>query len=189
MSLWHSLRQLVHPRLYRIPQCPLPDDLLARLDELAAELAVVGAAPPASEAPSLHGPAVGTTGPTSSSLADLATGLWRLRGRMVEPGSDRPMEEMRRAFRHFETAWDALATAGIRVQDHTGELFHHGSALKVIAHEPTGGLRRPEVIQTLRPTVYLDDVCVQVGEVIVGGPLETPGPEGAANGGASADNG
>jgi hypothetical protein len=109
-------------------------------------------------------------------LAQAATGLWRARRTMLERGSDRPLPDMRRSFRHVESAIDALATAGVQILDHTGDVYR-GQELKVIAFEPRAGLDRERVAETVKPSVYLGGVCLQVGEVIVGTPEAADGPE------------
>jgi hypothetical protein len=108
-------------------------------------------------------------------LADVGTGLWRLRQKMVQPGTDRPLEEMRRAFRHLESVWDALTQAGMEIRDHTGEPVPEGGvyALKTVAFQPTPGISREKVIETIKPSIYYKDQMIQMGEVIVGTP-ETP---------------
>src|SRR5205823_4748853 len=102
--------------------------------------------------------------------ADVGTGLWRLRQKMVQPGTDRPLDEMRRAYRHLESIWDALVQAGVEILDHTGALFDSGMSLRVIAFQPTPGLGHEKVIETIKPTIYYAGQPIQVGEVIV----ETP---------------
>lgn len=109
-------------------------------------------------------------------LADISTGLWRLRQKMVQPGADRSLEEMRRAFRDFESVWDTLTQAGIKIQDHTGTAYDPGMLLRVIAFQPTTGLSGEKVIETIKPTVYYKDNSIQIGQVIVGIP-KTPDVE------------
>ncbi|MCM2256029.1 MAG: hypothetical protein NDJ94_10195 [Vicinamibacteria bacterium] len=111
-------------------------------------------------------------------LAEAATGLWRLRQKMLEPGSDRPLENMRRPYRHLQSTWDVLAQAGLQVIDHTGAPFDEGLALRVLAFQPTPGLARETVIETVKPTLYFRDAPLQMGEVIVGTPAAA-GPPGA----------
>jgi hypothetical protein len=113
-------------------------------------------------------------------LADVGTGLWRLRQRMLKPGSTQPLDEMRRAYRHVESIWDALAQAGTEIQDHADAPFDAGMSLKVISIQPTPGLARERVIETIKPTIYYKGKHIQMGEVIVGRP-ETSKPDKAAN--------
>jgi hypothetical protein len=89
---------------------------------------------------------------------------------MIDPQTGRPREEMRRAYRHVESIWDALVEAGIQIQDHTGMLFDSGMSLRVIEFQPTAGLGREQVLDTIKPSVYYDGQLIQMGEVIVGTP-------------------
>lgn len=150
-----SVRQLLFPKAFRIAPPIWPTDVIASLADSAR--------------------AAGESRPTAESLtflADVGTGLWRLKQRMVEPGTDRPLDEMRRAYRHLESTWDALAGAGLQILDHTGMAFDAGLAIKVLAYQPTAGLTRDRVLETVKPSIYLRDTRLQMGEVIVG----TPGP-------------
>ena len=158
ISLWAALRQYWFPPEFRIAPPAWPTNFDSLLGRLGAE----GAPSPA--------PAQSTGGPSAEMLAEVATGLWRLRQRMVDPDSGRPLEEMRRAFRHLESVWDALAAAGVEVQDHTGMAFHTGLALDVLAFQPTAGVERERVIETIKPSVYFKGRAIQMGQVIVGTP-------------------
>jgi hypothetical protein len=99
------------------------------------------------------------------SVADVATNIWRLRNRM----STLP-DGMRSTTRHCEMAWDALAEAGVEIRDHLNDPYDSGLALKVVAFQPTSGLERERVIETIRPSIYLHDQTIQTAEVIVGTP-------------------
>jgi hypothetical protein len=43
-------------------------------------------------------------------------------------------------------------------------------SLKVLCFQPTPGLRRERVIETIKPTIYFKGKTIQMGEVIVGKP-------------------
>jgi hypothetical protein len=103
-------------------------------------------------------------------LADVATGVWRLRKRMCQPGSDRPREELRREFSHLQSVWDALKQNGFLIQEHTDKKFDTGQSLKVVAFQPTPGLTYEKVIDTIKPSIYYQDRRIQMGEIIVGTP-------------------
>ncbi len=123
--------------------------------------------PPESPAPaSVEGPL------DARFAAAVATGLWRMRNRMVEPGTDRPLPDLRPLYRHLEATWDALTSAGIEIQSHDGDLADPGLSLSVVAYQPTPGLDRDRIVETIRPTVYLGGRIIQQGEVIVGTPQE-----------------
>ena len=105
-------------------------------------------------------------------LADIGTGLWRLRQKMLQPGTEQPLEEMRRAYHHLESTLDALDRADIKIQDHTGELVPEGGGLKlkVLAYQPLAGITHNKVLETIKPTIYYKDQMIQMGEVIVSTP-------------------
>ena len=108
-------------------------------------------------------------------LADVATGLWRMRRNMVPRGATRliearPIEEMRKPFRWLVSVWDTLSENGIEIQDHTGDRFDSGQVLKASAFEPTSGIAEETVIDTIKPSVYLNGQLIQMGDVVVGVP-------------------
>jgi hypothetical protein len=103
-------------------------------------------------------------------IANVGTGLWRMRQKMVKPGTDEPLEEMRRVYRHFESVWDSIIQAGTDIQDHTDDLYGSGMTLRVVAFEPTVGVGREIIKETLKPTIYFRGRLIQMGEVIVATP-------------------
>lgn len=110
-------------------------------------------------------------------LADLATNLWRLQQKMLQPGTNEPHAEMRSAYRSFEAAWNTLSQAGVEIQDHTGNLFNSGLLLRVLAFQQTPDITQETVLETIRPSVYYKQQLIQPGEVIVGTPeYVTPPP-------------
>src|SRR5262245_35189294 len=95
-SLLAAWRQWRFPKEFRIAPPLLPADFAAVIEQLQQSAALSP-----------------TTTDTASKdhlrfLASLGTGLWRLRQKMVESGTDRPLEEMRRAYRHVEAMSDVL---------------------------------------------------------------------------------
>jgi len=109
---------------------------------------------------------------SGSALPDLCIGLWRLRRRMIDPDTGRPLEDMRKPFRHLESVWDTLAEAGVDIRDHTNELVpEYGSiGLNVLAYQPMPGISRERVIETVKPSIYVGERLVQMGQVIIGTP-------------------
>jgi hypothetical protein len=155
-DIYASFRQWRHPQEFRIGAEPWPDEALRVLSGLAA--AEPDAAGPVAES-SKGG------GLTERSVADIATSIWRLRGRAAAlPGG------MRSVTRHAESAWDALAQAGVEVRDHVNDPFDPGLALTVVAYQPTPGIDRDRVVEAIRPSIYLNDRLIQSAEVIVGTP-------------------
>ena len=108
-------------------------------------------------------------------IADISTGLWRLQQRLINPDTGQPLEESRRAYRHFQSVWDAIHEAGFIIQDHTGEPFNARQMLKVITYEQKPGIDREIVSETIKPSVYYhkegQDTMIQMGEVIVATPV------------------
>lgn len=173
-SLVAGLRQLRYPAPFRIAEPPWPEgweEALAR---------ALAAPPPPAPRDATTPPAHATVAPEVPPapdprwLADLGTGLWRLRQRMIEPGTDRPLDEMRRAFRHMESLLDVTREAGLEIQDHTGAPYHSGMTLVVLAFQPTPGVLRDKVDETIKPTIYHNGTMIQVGEVIVATPEVSP---------------
>ncbi len=175
MEPFDTLRQLMHPEEFRIPRSVPPAAFDSLLDQ---SLVAAPTAKPAAHAPI---PASALLGGMDllRFLVQLATGLWRLRQKMLLPGSTEPLEEMRRAWRHFESVWDQLKTVGLDVQDHTGEAYHAGSSLHVVAFQPTDGVTAECISETIRPTIYFRGQLAQTGEVIVSTPPSGSSPAGA----------
>ena len=115
--------------------------------------------------------APGVTAVDPGLLADVATGLWRARGKLVDPASGEPLPAGRGAHRHVQRTLEVLARAGVEVVDHQGADFVAGVVLDVVAFQPVPGLTREVVIEVVRPSVYVGGVLVQRGEVIVGTPV------------------
>jgi len=89
---------------------------------------------------------------------------------VMEPEKDRPRRGMKAVARHLNSAWDALHQRGLKVQDHTGCKFDTGQSLTVLAFQPTAGIAWEVVLETVKPTLYLEGTVIQMGEVIVGIP-------------------
>jgi hypothetical protein len=114
-------------------------------------------------------------------IVDISTWLWRLRKELVNPETGQPIEETRRAYRHFQSVWDVLQEAGYTIQDHTGQPVKPHQKLKVITYEPKPGIEREIISETIKPSVYYQSdetkEMIQMGEVIVAIPTamrETP---------------
>ena len=159
ISALSAIRQFWFPREFRIAESPWSGDLGQLL--LRLERCIEATREP-------QGLALGEQ--EIGLLADIGTGLWRLRQRMVKPGTNQPLAEMQRPFRHLESVWDALVQAGAEIHDHTDKLFDPGMSLKVVSFQPMPGLERERVIETIKPTIYFKGKPMQMGEVIVGRP-------------------
>ncbi|WP_119728140.1 nucleotide exchange factor GrpE [Thermomonospora amylolytica] len=189
-----AFRQWRQPREFRIAPAAWPRDALSTLEKLASALAEPPQPPrPADTVEETAEPAVSEcaesepieSGSAESApaeqapealpdrtLAELATNVWRLHTRL-----GRDEDTPRIVMRHLEGALDALADAGVEIRDHLGEPYDPGLTLEVLTLQPTPGLGREEVIETLRPSVYFRDRAIQRAEVIVGTPLEPGAPD------------
>ncbi len=164
--MFEGLAQWRYPKEFRIGRTVLSAaDLQAALERVLAALAES----PLATSVALPPGAV-SVGLSEPQVADLATGLWRLREKMLDGETGRPLDEMRRAFRHLESVWDTLAQADVQVQDHSRSPYDPGLSLKVVAFQPTPGLDSETVIETLKPTIYMKGRRIQIGEVVVGTP-------------------
>ena len=107
-------------------------------------------------------------------LADVATGLWRIRRNMVDRSAGRladarPLDEMRKPCRWLVSTWDALQRHGLEIQDHSGDRYVAGQSLK--AHfEAAPELHEDTITDTIMPTIYFNGEVIQMGEVVVGTP-------------------
>jgi hypothetical protein len=173
MKILSDLRQWRFPREFRISRPVWPEEMLAGMRELKELLSQ-----PTRETESRPEPSTAPERPADETmsrehlrfLADVATGLWRMRLKMIEPETQDPRDDMKRVLRHMEAIWDALNQEGLLVQDHTGSPFNSGMWLRVVAFQPTAGLGREKVIETIKPSVYFKGRPIQMGEVIVGTP-------------------
>ena len=170
MNLFHEWfldgRQLLFPNFCRVPAMTLSPGL----EELARQVAALAKRPQDDRPPD------GDDAGRIRFFADLSTHVWRLRQKMLEPGTDRPKESFRRECRYMEALWDSLAQAGIKIQEHTGKPFDAGLALKVLAYQPTPGINRERVQDTVKPTIYYQGKHIQMGEVIVESPQSNANP-------------
>jgi hypothetical protein len=166
-----AVRQMFFAPEIRIGPAGIDAGLRDRIEALVRDLAGGGAgAGGAGEA--------GLDARWARVFADLATCLWRLRQKLAAPGTDDALPGMEQAWRHFESAWAVLADAGFRVAAHDGEPVPEGGvyALRTIATETVPGLARAQVLETIKPSIYLHDRVVQPGEVVVGVPADEPPP-------------
>jgi hypothetical protein len=153
--------KIVTPREFVIRPHRLPDDIM-EIWEIVSR--------PEAMAQQRDQAALGTN-EIHHLLANLATGLWRMKRNMTKPATDEPLDEVRKAYRHLVSTWDLLVQEGIEIKDFTNEPFSAGMMLKVISHEPTNGLSRETIIETVKPTIFYRGEPIQIGEVIIGIPV------------------
>lgn len=102
-------------------------------------------------------------------LAEAATNLWRAQRRITKFADESP-KEAKRVGRLLVATNDALRQAGVMIQEHDGDEYHPGMSLEVLAYQEDPALRVEVVQETVRPSVYLSDKRIQMGQVIVGSP-------------------
>ena len=106
----------------------------------------------------------------STLFVDLANAAWALQRKVCDPITNERKEEFRPIARHIDQLSECLEELGVKIQNHTHEPFDSGQSLEVIAFQPTAGISRDVVIETIRPTVYLKGIRIQMGQVIVATP-------------------
>jgi len=106
----------------------------------------------------------------SAFFVELANSAWDLRRSTTDLRSPDANPSISRIARHVDRLWESLEQAGVSIQDHTNQPFDSGQSLDVLAFQPTAGIDREVVIETIRPTVYLQDHRIQIGQIIVATP-------------------
>ncbi len=109
-------------------------------------------------------------GALAAFLSDVVTGLWRVRQKLSPLEGAEASGETRSLARAIASTWDALKQGGVEIAEHTGEFITGGERLHVLTFQPTPGLDRERVIETIKPTVYYRGRMIQAGQVIVGTP-------------------
>jgi hypothetical protein len=106
--------------------------------------------------------------------ADMANAVWALQQKSCDPATSERKDEFRAIARHIDRLLECLEEIGVEIQSHTSQTFDSGLSLDVIAFQPTAGISREVVVETIRPTIYLKGHRIQIGQVIVATP-ERPG--------------
>lgn len=105
----------------------------------------------------------------------LGTELWRARGKLPRGGDGLGEGADARALRQVESSLDkmgaALETLGLRHDDPTGRTWDERDPMKVLVFEETAGLSRAQVVEVVKPTLYLGESLLAAGEVVVGVPV------------------
>jgi hypothetical protein len=144
---WAGFRQWRQHKAFRIAA---PSWSGAEYDELEQSLAELGAQPVDDD----------------DALAEAATNLWRARRKLAQ-GND---GQGKQAARYLRTCADALAAAGLTVQDHDGEPFQAGRSVDVLLYSDDPDVTVETVAETVRPAVYHHDRQLQTAQVIVAVP-------------------
>ncbi len=151
----------------RFPEPPVEEALTA-LRRLEASLRELPAQPPAPA-----GPSADDTEGLAAAFGGLATQVWRAYGKTVDPATGQPREEMRRVHRHIEGALHVLKQMGLTINDWVNQPYDAGLPVKVLTFQPAPGVVRDTILETVRPTVMWKNRLVQLGEVVVGTPVDS----------------
>jgi len=146
-------------RIVRFPEAPL--------DQALADWEKIQSAP----APA---PVADTPAPAMDQIAAIATHVWRAKNKLIDPESGQPREETKRTYRHIESTLDALAQMGVVISDQLNEPYDPGLPVNVLTFQPMPGLSRDTIVDVVRPTIIWRERVLQVGEVVVGTPENTP---------------
>ena len=160
--LWHSARQFLFPHEFRIEPPCLSVSLEDDLDQLSIAVRKLQLSP--------DNAVKSDENINHKLIAEIGTGLWRVRKNMLRPESDKPKEGMERAYRHVQSIFDSLETSHVQIKDHTDEEWIDGRNISVLAFQPMPGFTKEIIIETIKPTIFLDEQHIQKGQVIVGKP-------------------
>ena len=165
---WAGVRQWRQHKAFRIAAPRWSgaeyDDLDRYLAELQDLLRQPAADEPVAREPAAEEPP-GTD--DDAALAEAATNLWRARRKLAQGNQE---NQGRQAARYLRTCSDALAAAGLTVQDHDGEPFHAGRSVEVLLYSDDPDVTAETVLETVRPAVYHHDRRIQSAQVIVAVP-------------------
>ena len=106
-------------------------------------------------------------------VSSLAIEIWRLEKRMQREKEDIAKGEnsgLTLIFDQMQRIKDVFKKQEIEIHEHTGENYNDGLSLKVLHIEEMDGipLGKMEIIETVKPSVYLKGKVIFPGEVIVG---------------------
>ena len=110
----------------------------------------------------------------SGSIASIVTNLWRAKAKMVEADTGEPKEETRRIYRHVEGALETFQQLGVTITEMLNQPYDAGLPVKVLTFQPAPDIQRDTILEVIRPTIIWKDTLLQMGEIIVGIPAESP---------------
>ena len=103
-------------------------------------------------------------------LQDLATRLWRASKQLDKALQKSDEAQLERFARRFEEIGEILADYGIEIIDHTGQNYDVGLSVTVLQFEPTPGIAREVICETIVPSLRIRGVLVP-GQVVVAAPI------------------
>ena len=104
-------------------------------------------------------------------LASIATYTWKAKSRLENAGGVEQSEVLKRVSGDIGRIWKVLVyDLGLEIKGHTGDFFDYGLPLKVVTTQPTAGITKERVIETIKPTIYWRNKIIQMGEVVIATP-------------------
>lgn len=149
-----SVRQLMQPAAFRIA-APEECERMASVDN-ADDLT------PASTEDQLNA--------ALKTIAAVATAVWRAKTKLDAEADAELPDELRNLPRHIQSAWDALEAGKIQVDDPTGRRYVPGMAVNTLTIQPLEGITVEVIHETIKPSVYFNDVLIQRADVIIARP-------------------
>lgn len=103
-------------------------------------------------------------------VADIATGVWRIKKKFSAVKIDDLPDEIKKAYRHVESTWDAIYSAKVEVRDYENEKYIPSRDVKSIAFQPSSSVHIETITETIKPSIFYNNKLIQMGEVIVATP-------------------
>lgn len=104
-------------------------------------------------------------------VVSIATNAWRAEKRLVDSETRQPRGDVKLLHRDISSILDALKGIGIEIKDQAGQTYDAGMKLHVLASEPTAGINKDIIKQTIKPAIiWQGKYFLQMADVIVGTP-------------------
>ena len=161
-----KLKQLWYPAAFRLPEPEFTSDQLDILEELIQLIH-----------PNLAKIEMATRDERvqmAQFLVELGTGIWRIR-RKIE-GMKRMPKEIKEALFSLESTWASMTAGGVEIVDYLGTIPLKSEA-KIVEVRDIPDLSREQVVEVIKPTIFLRGEVIQVGEVVMGRPAAATVPE------------
>ncbi len=162
MNIIKRIQQFKYPKEFRISPVGLNYGSIKKIEDVLASFSPENLNKPGQEIDNEK---------KKTFYAEVSIGAWRLKKKMTNPKNQQPLEEMDKAYRHLESIMLTLEKEGIEIKDHDGQAFDSGLSIKSLAFQPTPGINKETMIETIKPSVYYLGERIVMGEVIVGTPI------------------
>ena len=124
------------------------------------------------KAPQQPQPEAGTVEIDKKALAAIATSVWKAKSRLQEAATTDAGPILSRVQGDISRIWNTLTDdLGLEIKDYTGEAFDYGLPLQVVTSQPTQGITKERVIETIKPTIRWRNKTIQIGAVVIATPL------------------